>query len=53
MIRRTLFLMFGLFLGVVAKNYLTGWYSIIFESIMLTGLIAVTIEIFRNRKKTV
>ena len=53
MFRQILFLWFGIFLGVAANHYLEGWYSVIFESLMLTGLIAVIIQIVKNRKKTV
>jgi FtsH-binding integral membrane protein len=52
-LRKTLFIIFGFFLGVCAKHYLTGWYSVVFESLMLTGLIGLTIQIIWKRfKKT-
>ncbi len=50
LINRFTFISFGVLLGYVSNQYLVGWYSIIFQSLMLTGLIAVTIHIVTQKK---
>jgi hypothetical protein len=52
-IRQGLIISFGFFLGVSAKHYLTGWYSIVFESLMLTGLVGLTILMVRKHIKKI
>lgn len=46
---RFLFILSGILLGVLAKQYFVGVYSIIFQSLVWTVLIALTIHNVKNK----
>lgn len=47
---RLLIILTGILLGILAREYLEGWYSVIFESILWTVIIALIINKFRKHK---
>lgn len=55
MLLRLLFILIGIFAGNLARNYLTGVYSIIFESLLWSGLIIIIIYNVRihNEKRKI
>lgn len=48
---RLLSILSGILVGVLAREFLVGWYSIIFQSLMWTVLIALIIHNVKNNKK--
>lgn len=50
-LKRLLFISTGIILGVLAREYLTGVYNIIFQSVLWTGMIAIVIDITINKYK--
>lgn len=50
---RFLFILSGILLGVLAKQYFVGVYSIIFQSLVWTVLIALTIHNVKNKYNSI
>lgn len=49
---RLLFILFGILIGALTREYLVGWYSIVFQSIVWTVIIVLVVHKFKEYRNS-